>query len=226
MSQPYTKAAIVLGICTAFIVSYASCGGGAREAAPAQLAAASISLSATSLSFGSQPVQTSSSAQSVTLTNTGSATLNISGLAVTGTNAGDFTEVDTCGTPIVAGAQCTVAVMFTPSAAGTRTAALSISDNANGSPQTVNLTGTAAHDIVLAWTASPTSGATYNVYRGTSSGGESTTPLSCQAISATSCADVNITAGTTYYYVVTAVVSYGSTQVQSAPTNEVAATAL
>jgi fibronectin type 3 domain-containing protein len=62
----------------------------------------------------------------------------------------------------------------------------------------------------------------YYVYRGTSSGGERSTALNSTPINGTSYADANVTAGTTYYYVVTAVASDGVTQ--SADSNEAQAT--
>jgi fibronectin type 3 domain-containing protein len=123
-----------------------------------------------------------------------------------------------------------IEVMFTPSASGSRTASVSITDNASGSPQTVGLSGTGSHDVILSWTASTTTGVVgYNVYRGTASGGESTTPLNSSPVAAgctstTTCTytDATVVAGTTYYYVVTAVASNGVTQ--SADSNEVSAT--
>ena len=44
----------------------------------------------------------------------------------------------------MAGGNCSIGVTFTPTAAGSRSATLSIGDNATGSPQLVNLTGTGA----------------------------------------------------------------------------------
>ena len=81
------------------------------------------------------------------------------------------------------------------------------------------LTATAGNaQIALSWTAS--SGAsTYNVYRGTTVGGESATPLTT-GVSATSYTDTGLTGGTKYYYVVAAVNTYGT----SAKSSEVAAT--
>jgi titin len=65
--------------------------------------------------------------------------------------------------------------------------------------------------VTLSWTGSATSGVTgYNVYRGTTSGGESTTPLNSSPVTGTTFRDTNVQAGQTYYYVVTAV--DGSTQ--------------
>jgi hypothetical protein len=76
------------------------------------------------------------------LNNTGNAALTLSSLALTGTNAGDFAQTNNCGSSIAAGANCTISVTFTPTASGTRTAAVTLTDNATGSPRTVCLTGT------------------------------------------------------------------------------------
>jgi hypothetical protein len=110
-----------------------------------------VGLSPTSLTFASQNVGTKSASQSVTLTNTGNTILTISGIAVSGTQSADFAETNTCGSTVSSGATCTIAITFTPSAAGTRTATLSVTDNASGSPQTVALSGTGT-------TAAPTLG--------------------------------------------------------------------
>jgi hypothetical protein len=191
--------------------------------------AALASLSPTSLAFGSQPAGTTSTAQTVTLSNTGNAALSITSLALTGTNASDFAQSNTCGSSLAAGANCTIAVMFTPSVAGTRAASLRIADNSSGSPQTVPLSGAGTHDVILHWNPSATPGIGYNVYRGTKSGGESTTPLNSSPVAAgctstTTCTytDATVAAGTTYYYTVTAVASNGDTQ--SAKSNQVSAT--
>ena len=184
-----------------------------------------VSLSVSSLAFGSQPVDVTSSSQAATLTNTGGASLGITSIALTGTNAGDFSQTNTCGNSVGAGAKCTIAVMFTPSAAGNRAASLSITDNASGSPQAASLSGTGSHDVILTWTASSSTGVVgYKIYRGTSSAGESSTPLNSTPINATIYADTNVTAGVTYYYVVTAVAADGGTQ--SADSNEASAAAL
>ncbi len=93
------------------------------------------------MTFASQTVGTTNTAQTVTLSNTGNATLNITSIGLTGTNASDFAQTNTCGSSVAAGASCTINVTFTPTATGTRTAAVSISDNASGSPQLINLNG-------------------------------------------------------------------------------------
>jgi hypothetical protein len=147
--------------------------------------------------------------------------LSITNIALSGTNAGDFTQANTCGSSLAAGSSCNIAVLMTPSGCETRTASLSIADSASGSPQSVALSGTGIHDVVLSWTASTASGVTgYNVYRGTTSDGESSTPLNSSAITGTSYTDTNVQAGQTYYYVVTAI--DGSTQ--SSDSNQATAT--
>ncbi len=99
-----------------------------------------VSLSPTSLNFGSQQVGTTSAAQTVTLTNTGGSTLNFSSVTITGTNSSDFTDA-TCGTSLAAGANCTLSVTFKPTATGPRNAFLTITDDAVDSPQKVGLSG-------------------------------------------------------------------------------------
>jgi len=101
-----------------------------------------VQLSPTSLNFGNQPVGTKSLAQKITLSNKGSVAVSISSISVTGTNAADFAQTNTCGTSVAAGASCFITVTFKPSAAGSRSAAVSFSDNGGGSPQKVSLSGT------------------------------------------------------------------------------------
>ena len=104
--------------------------------------APAVSISPTSLTFASQVVGTASAAQSITLNNTGNAAMSITSLALTGANASDFTETNTCGSSLAASASCSVSVTFRPAASGSRTASLSITDNVSGSPQAVTLSGT------------------------------------------------------------------------------------
>jgi hypothetical protein len=175
--------------------------------------AALASLSPTSLAFGNQPIDMTSTAQTVTLSNTGNAALSITSLALTGTNASDFAQTNTCGSSLAAGANCTIAVMFTPSVTGTRAASLSISDNCSGSPQTVSLSGSGTHDVILSWTASTTPSVVgYDVYRGTTPGGPYPTQLNSTPINGTTYTDETVQAGQAYYYVVTAVASNDVTQ--------------
>jgi fibronectin type 3 domain-containing protein len=157
------------------------------------------------------------------LTNAGSAALSITRLTITGTYAGNFAVIaDTCGSSVAAGGTCTVEITFTSSVAGSSTATLSITDNASGSPQSVSLSGSGTHDVILSWAASGSSGVVgYNVYRGTTSGKESSTPLNSSPITGTTFTDSNVAAGQTYYYVVTTV---NSSDKQSADSNEISVT--
>jgi hypothetical protein len=101
-------------------------------------------LSPTSLTFGNTSVGSSSATQTITLTNSGTASLSTPTVSITGTNAGDFSQTNTCSGAVAASGTCTITVSFSPATTtGTRTAVLSISDNAPSSPQTASLTGTA-----------------------------------------------------------------------------------
>ena len=119
--------------------SVALSGSGTTASAPV------VSLSPTSLSFGNHQVNTTSSARTVTLTNSGNAALTIHSIGLSGPNSGDFHQQNTCsgssGT-LAAGASCTINVTFTPTADDSRSASLAITDNASGSPQSVTLSGT------------------------------------------------------------------------------------
>jgi hypothetical protein len=119
--------------------SLALSGTGVSAASPA------ISLTPASLSFASQNVNTTSTAQSITVKNTGSATLNLGGLTLSGTNASVFKVVNGCGATLAAGASCAVQVQFSPTATGTMTASLALASNASNSPGTISITGTAVN---------------------------------------------------------------------------------
>jgi len=97
-------------------------------------------LSTGSLSFGTVKANSGSVTKSVTLTNTGGTTLSSIGIGVSGTNAGDFTA-GACSASLNPGSSCVISVTFHPSAKGTRTASLVITDNAQNSPQKVTLSG-------------------------------------------------------------------------------------
>lgn len=101
-----------------------------------------VELTPTSVNFGNQPTGTKSLAKTITLTNQGHATVSITSMTITGADAGDFSQTNTCGTSVASGASCFIKVTFKPSATGMRTAAVSVSDNGGGSPQKVTLTGT------------------------------------------------------------------------------------
>jgi hypothetical protein len=102
-----------------------------------------VSLTPTSLNFGAVATGVTSPVRTVTLKNVGTAALTITSIAVTGTDAGDFPKTATsCGSSLAAGASCTVSVTFKPTTTGARSADLTFTDNASGSPQQVPLSGT------------------------------------------------------------------------------------
>jgi probable HAF family extracellular repeat protein len=114
---------------------------GAATAQTALVSVPSAILSPTSLSFSTQAIGTTSAAKIVTLKNTGTTSVTITAIAIAGTNAGDFAQTHTCGSSLAAGASCSISLTFKPTGSGTRTAALSVTDNATGSPQKVALLG-------------------------------------------------------------------------------------
>ncbi len=144
------------------------------------------SLSQTTLTFSAQTLGTISGAQTITLTNSGTATLAITSIAISGANSGDFSESDNCGATIVAGANCTISVKFKPTASGARGASVIITDNASGSPQSVSLTGAGA-DFSFAMangsssTATVQAGkpATYNLQLNPTGGFTGTVAVTC-----------------------------------------------
>src|SRR3989454_463203 len=107
--------------------------------------APAVTLAPTNLAFDTQRLSTTSPAQTVTLTNSGTATLSITSIALAGSNPGDFAIAagTTCtnGATVVAGASCLLNLTFTPTAASARTATVTITDDAPGSPQSVSLAG-------------------------------------------------------------------------------------
>jgi hypothetical protein len=91
------------------------------------------------VNFGNQNAGTTSSPQSVTLTNDGGNAITISNVSIID---GDFAQTNNCGTSLAAGASCTFNVTFTPTTFGSVAGELIVTDSALGSPQTVALGGT------------------------------------------------------------------------------------
>jgi hypothetical protein len=113
------------------------------------IAQPAITLSATSLTFGPQPVATESDAETITVTSSGSAP------AIFGTPAisGDFVETDTCaGQTLAVGATCSFAVRFAPTQTGARSGLLTIYANISGGQATVTLNGTATAPAAIVLT--------------------------------------------------------------------------
>jgi len=98
-----------------------------------------VQLSPTGLSFGNQLMKASSTAKSVTLTNTDPGS-TLTGIAIRA--SGDFSQTNTCGTTVAPLGKFTISVSFTPSVSGALSGVITIADNAISSPQLVNLSGT------------------------------------------------------------------------------------
>ena len=140
-------------------------GTGTAAAAPA------VSLSPTGLAFGNQTINTTSGAQSITLTNSGNASLSINSISA----SAPYSQTNTCGASVGAGGQCTISVKFAPTATGSQPGTLTITDNAAGSPHTASLSGTGTNVTAPAVTLSPTGLAFGNQAINTTSAAQSIT---------------------------------------------------
>jgi hypothetical protein len=109
---------------------------------------AAVSIAPASLSFANQIVNTTSSAKPVTLTNTGTAALNIISILSTG-NFAVSTGDNACGSSLAVGSNCLIYVIFTPAAIGAQRGMLSIDHNAGSSPLLIQLSGTGSAGTVL-----------------------------------------------------------------------------
>jgi hypothetical protein len=122
-------------------VSIADNASGSPQTVPLTGRGTFIEWSPRSMNMGSQTVGTSSAAQTVTLTNAGTAPIALFSIVIGGVDAGDFSETNTCGSSLNAGASCTIEVTFTPTEVGSRLGRVAIHDNAFGSPHMVGLLG-------------------------------------------------------------------------------------
>jgi 6-phosphogluconolactonase (cycloisomerase 2 family) len=93
--------------------------------------------------FDTVTVGQSGNSKLVTITNTGGQGLSLRSVSVAGVNLSDFVATPNCSLPTVLAPNitCTVSIVFSPSAVGTRQASLAALDNAPGSPQSIPLTG-------------------------------------------------------------------------------------
>jgi hypothetical protein len=98
-----------------------------------------VSISPLNVNYGSETVG-DKKPETVILTNDQTTVLTITSITIGGTDPGDFSETNTCGTSRKAGWDCTITVTFKPAATGARSATLSIKDGAG--TQTVELAGT------------------------------------------------------------------------------------
>lgn len=175
----------------------------------------SLSANPPSLTFGSVSDGGASSLPTAVMNN-GNSDITISSVTVTG--AGFSANGISNGAVLTPGQSATLNVTFAPTSAGNVTGAgINIVSNATNSPMTIGLSGTGTHVVKLQWAPSSTANVTYNVFRGTSQGGEGPTPINSSPVIATSYTDTNVAGGQTYFYDVKAVNSDGS----SGPSTEV-----
>ena len=162
-------------------------------------------VSPTTLTFAALQVNSTSTAQAVTLANTGSAALAVASIALTG----NFAQTNNCGTSVAAGASCTISVTFSPLAAGPLTGTLTITDNNNGttgSTQTVSLSGTGQDYTITtpsgsssSATVAPGSPATYTLSVGGEGGLSGSVAFTCTGAPSEATCTVSpnpVTAGT------------------------------
>jgi len=180
-----------------------------------------LGISPTSLTFGSVTTGTSSTPQTITITDSGNSNVTISQITLSGagyTITGGSTPVTLTPTQ-----NLILSVGFSPTVAGSANGSISIASNATGSPAAIALSGTGVasvqHSATLTWTGSTSTVSGYNVYRGTVTGGPYT-KINSSLVTSLTYTDTTVQSGTTYYYVTTAVDSSGNESVFS---NEVIA---
>ncbi len=105
-------------------------------------------LAPSGLTFNGQSVGTTSAAQTVTLTNSGTTALSISSIQA----SGDYAQTNNCTSSLTASSSCAIHVTFTPTSSGARNGTLTVSDSATGSPQSIPLSGTGSDFTLTATT--------------------------------------------------------------------------
>jgi len=153
----------------------------------------SIALSANDMTFGPQLLTSSSTVQTLKVSNTGSTAIQVSGVTI----SGDFSQTNNC-TTIATGASCSVMVTFKPAANGARTGLLTITDSDVSQSQSVALNGTGA-DVTVTGTggsgtsATVTSGqtATYTLSLAPTPGLTGQATLTCSNLPADASCSIN-----------------------------------
>jgi hypothetical protein len=153
---PVTPATLSVGATCTVVVAFAGSGsvvtGTVTVTSNASGTAPSVALTGgtapvagltpSTLTFANQASGTSSTAQNATLTNTGTGTLSITGASLSGTNSGDFTLTNGCGSTLAQGASCTISVKFAPTSQPVGAKAATLTVVTNGGSPTVTLSGT------------------------------------------------------------------------------------
>jgi len=103
---------------------------------------AALSVSASSLTFDFQYLNTASNAQTITLLSVGGKPLPITSIALGGTNPLQFVQTNDCGASLAPGVSCTIQVSFKPTTVGAKVATLSVTAGDGAGVKTVSLSGT------------------------------------------------------------------------------------
>jgi Abnormal spindle-like microcephaly-assoc'd, ASPM-SPD-2-Hydin len=198
------------------VIGIGGCGSTARNPTNSVQLNATLSVSSSSLSFGNVSVG-NSTAQLISLTNTGSANLSISNVSTSGASFSTGAGSNIILTP---NQSLTVSVNFVPAAPGNVSGSLVVSSNARNSTLQIPLSGTgttaASHSVVLSWNPSTSAVIGYFVYRSSVSGGPYT-KVTSSVDPVPSFTDPDLASGA-YFYVVTSV---SENNVESGFSNEV-----
>ncbi len=159
-SNSCTAAPVAVGAACAITVVFAPTTAGAAAAtllvnAAGGVAAQSVALTGTgvaptytvspgAVAFGTQSTTAASAPVALTVTNTGSLPVPLTGISLAGANAAQFSQTNTCGGSIAVGGGCAISVVFRPSADGTATASVNINSGGGAAAQSVALSGTGA----------------------------------------------------------------------------------
>ena len=142
---------------------------------------AQTTLTPATLSFGNEALQVPSAVKTAAFKNTQTAPVTISDIIISGPNGGDFISGGNCPlspNQLAAKASCSITVTFTPTVLGAETAALTVTDNASTSPQSLALTGTGVAPVTL----TPATLAFGNQAQGTTSAAKTVTLTNVQTI--------------------------------------------
>jgi len=180
--------------------------GTATQPPPTQGA---LTVSPLSVAFGNVLIGTSAK-QTVTLSNNSSTSITVNSVGITGT--GFHQSSPALPLTLASGQSSNITVTFAPQNSGSVSGALQIGSNASNPSVSVALSGTGStvqHSVAVNWTASTSTVAGYNVYRGTLSGGPYS-KINATLITGLTYTDNTVSAGATYYYVITAVAADGT----------------
>jgi hypothetical protein len=132
-------------VLTAQSNNYMTVKDGAQVIAYATSTPAPLTVSVADVNFGIAATGMSSGTRMLVISNTSASALTFPMIAA----SPEFSQANTCGSPVAAGKSCTVTLTFSPSAIGQRTGTLSITSSASSTPVTVALTGNSIAPALL-----------------------------------------------------------------------------